>query len=845
MAGYKDEEIEGAVSRFVQSTLRIEKDALGPVDLSSKFNEVLQLISSTLVYDPNAIFYVIYLATNRLNVDVELAITYVDDISEAIDEMGYYTKTKDVSRTTLLGDAAAALLTVDQILTDKNAISSKAFTRYQQAVDEFTRVSLEPNIKQQSQIVRPPQQARSSVLTAVSDLSTAYGGILEVLEQVRQMLEEFNALNLGVISIQNSVQKVREDLKTLQGLFESTATTRDDKIALCRGAYLDIASGKSVLNNFTTVSDPADPRLISSASIVGRPEVAAGEGELLPATVTGTESGPWEIAAGANQLKVAEDGGVEQTYTFTPPAQPSVTSGYDENFDVNISTPVAYNIVAGVSDRLEIDGLPPILLTAGANRTAAQIASDITTWAGAGPYPYTAAAVNVGGLNFIKITKTTPGATEIRMTAEDATHQAKILAAYQATGFYEGQADTSTGVSAAEAAQEINDQGFITAEVVRTLHENGDQGVIGTTTYMTLPLNTIADLAHAGDMLVIREGLNAGYRRVVSVQRLLGFDRVTIESATPFKETGTTESWILLSEKLKLTSKATDLTTELVIGTGNANSVLGFSPSTVPGTTTGFRVAENGTDVDFLRLDVVEGDIVRIAGSDREVLELSTNYQLELDPPLNTDATITGFRILSAAAVAYESLDTALDSWYELLEASDFQEDILELERVINPLVANKNPSLALLQTARDKVAELRSLLTDTTPDGLTEVLKAFQVAIVPRIDAALKMLVERGMDRAYDLLMDGEIATFFAMDKDDASSSSFMLKSMRGVVQSDLPISKLDEDADDIIHDDLVEDTDADYDYSDEDEDENVKLLGEVPDLDEDDEALISNVRY
>ena len=193
MAGYSDTEIETAVSRFVQSKLKIERDALGPVDLGTKFDEVIQLIASTLVYDPNAIFYVINLATNKLNVSVNLAIEYAEDIEEAIAEMGY--RSKDITRTTLLGDAAAALLTVDQILTDNSAISSRAFTRYQQAVDNFVAASLEPNIKKSNQIVRPPQLARQAVLSTVASLSTTYEDILSTLTQVRGMLDEFNGLN--------------------------------------------------------------------------------------------------------------------------------------------------------------------------------------------------------------------------------------------------------------------------------------------------------------------------------------------------------------------------------------------------------------------------------------------------------------------------------------------------------------------------------------------------------------------------------------------------------------------------------------------------------------------------
>lgn len=843
MAGYSDAEVEAAVSRFVQSTIRIEKDALGPVDIGSKFNEVLQLISSALVYDPNAIFYVIYLATNKLNVIVESALEYIEDVSDAIDEMGYHSK--DITRTTLLGDAAAALLTVDQILTDNGAISNRAFTRYQQAVDDFVRVSIEPNIKQSGQVVRPPQLARQDVLVTIPNLSTAYTDILDTLAQVRLMLDEFNDLNLGVLSIQNSVQKVRSDLRTLQSQFESTSTTRDDKIALCREAYLSMAAGKSVLSNFTTVSDPSDPRLISSSTVVAGPAISAGdEGELIPASITGTRSAPWEITGLLDTLEVAADGGAEQAYVFAAPAQPSITAGYRASYD----------IVSGTNDLLEIDGLL-VTLAAGIGLTASAVATDIDSKTSS---TYDVVAVDIGGSDFIRITKTTPGATEIRMTAENGDPDI-IADTYLTTGFYEGQSDSSTGLSAAEAVEHINSAPqYLLAEVERTLYESGSStGSITGATTMEVPEDSIADDGHAGDMLLVRSGVNAGYRRIVSVVKVGGSpDLVTIETDTPFKKTGTTESWIILSENLKLTSVATDLTTELAVGDGSINAVMGFTDNTtVAGTTSGFRVAEDTVDMDFSHLDVVSGDIVRMAhtegvtgiSTEHEVLELaSSNHQLEVSPKIGTDWTIDSFRILSAAAVAYEAFIEALDAWDDLLSASEFSEDILELERVMNPLIANKNPAIAQLNDARNTLQALEDLLTNTSPDGLTEILQAFQVSIVPRIDASLKMLKERGMDRAYDLLMDGKITEFFSMDKDDASSSAYMLKSMRGVVRSDLRVSKLNDDIEDTTLTGSVVGTDPDYDYSDADADENVRLLGESPNFDlEGDTGKTSRVRY
>ena len=857
MAGFKDSEIESAVSGYVQSKIRIEKSSLGPVSVASKFEEVTKLISSTLTYDPNAIFYVIFLATNKLNAEVETAIGYVEDVAQAIEEMGK--TTADITRTTLLGDAAAALLTVDEVLTSSSVISGQAYNRYLASVDKFITASLAPNIRSGGQIVRPPQLARAESLSALSVLQDAYEALLAKVDQIQQMLSEFTALDLGVVAVQNSVRTIRNDLTSLQTFFESTDNTRDDKIALARDAYLSLASGKAVLNNYTTVTDPSDPRLVSSSSISGAVATPVGDdGVFSEASVINTKSGPWAIVSStSDELKLAEDGAAETTYTLVPPSQPSITSLKDDNWDTYRTeesppgTPVAFNIVTGVNDKLQIDGLPDVSLTVGANRTAAQIASDINTWAVGGPYPYVAAVVVSGGLNYVKITKSQTGATQLEMTAEGA-NQTIIRAAYDEIGFYEGQADSSSGISAAELAALINAVGKVTAKVVRTEYEAGTAGEVISTTQMDVALGTFASLSHAEDMLVIRSGLNAGYHRVVSITQVGLSDRVTVSSDTPFKVLGTDQDWLLQSELVQITSKKTDLTTALVIGSGNANTVLGFSAGTVVGTTTGFRAVSSGADVDFSRYDVVVGDVVRVVDSTpvetvHEVLEVSDDgMQLELDPPLATDLSVQSFRIYSKAAVDYAAFITAIESWGDLKDASNYRSDISELERVMNPLLSNKNPSLAQINDARNEAAALLALLTNASPSGLSEVLKSFVVTKVPRIDAALKMLKERGLDRAFDTLMDGNVEEFFSMDKDDASTGAFMLKSMRSVVQEDLPQSKLEEDADDTAFDYASDETDADFDFSDADTDENIELLGDVPDFDDpNDASLVRGVRY
>jgi len=842
MAGYKDSEIESVVSGFVKSSLTITQSALGPTDAESKFSEVISLFSTTLAYDPNAIFYLIYLVSNKLNVDVLAAIEYLEDILDAIDEMAK--TTKDVTKTTPLGDAATSLLTVDQILTNQGAVSNPAYTRYQTSVTKFIQESLKVNVKKGSQIVRSPQLARTEAKVDLSSLATAYTDILDNLTQLQSTLDEFNSLNLPVVALQSSVTKVRSDLQDLQEYFESSSYTKDDRIAKCREAYLRLAAGKSILDNYVTVNDPSDPRLSSSSTVVGRVAVPVGDkGGLVSAAVTGTKSAPWAIVTGSNdELKIAEDGNASTTYTITAPSQPSLQS----------VVPETYDITASYNDLLEIDEESVLVtLTAGTGRTAANIVSDINTWATANyPGVYAASVVSSGGYNYIKITKTQAGVQRLILTAENSTYRSRVIKAYTTLGFYEGEQDDNAGVSASELAAEINAVGKVEASVVSTAFEEGTTGIAVSSVVFDLPVNTLASLSHTDDQLLIRSGKNVGYHRIVSVVRTT-IDRVTVSSATPFVELVSNVGWIIVRDLLKIESESTGLDSQLVIGSCSSLTTLGLTAGTTQATTTGFRAASSGTDLDFSKSNVVVGDVLYatdLSGENKyTILELAdSNKQLEIDPPFDTDLTFSAFRILSKAAVDYEDFAQELEDWVTWKDSTKFKSDTLELDRVMNALLVNKQPSASQIADAKSVAEDLYDLLTSITP-GLTEILVAFVVKSVSRFDAILKMLKERGMDRAYDLLMRGKLVDFFSMDKDDAATSSFMLKSVRSVVQKDLPVSKLDDDAyDSTSTATSTTGTDAGFDYSDQDTDENVRILGDVPDFDKSgDEASTSRTRY
>jgi hypothetical protein len=203
------------------------------------------------------------------------------------------------------------------------------------------------------------------------------------------------------------------------------------------------------------------------------------------------------------------------------------------------------------------------------------------------------------------------------------------------------------------------------------------------------------------------------------------------------------------------------------------------------------------------------------------------------------------FVIISADYIAYYQFVQDMNDWRKATEASKYSKDIQELERVMNPLLVNTNPSDGQINDA--KHVGTWPLATHPDPTKrllplLRDALTKFVTRTSPRIDAAIKMLQERGFDRAYNTLMDGDLVSFFGYDKDDAASGAYMLKTMRSLAQNDLAVSKSNNTMDDTSLQSSSTTTNANYDYSDGDKDENIKLIGNAPVPDASDPSVPAN---
>jgi hypothetical protein len=150
-------------------------------------------------------------------------------------------------------------------------------------------------------------------------------------------------------------------------------------------------------------------------------------------------------------------------------------------------------------------------------------------------------------------------------------------------------------------------------------------------------------------------------------------------------------------------------------------------------------------------------------------------------------------RIRNGVNLNFSDYKALLDEW--LLLTANSSTYYRDLNRLLNPLLHNASPTAEQVGSALNHLSLLLNYLlldgTGNIPDleTLEGCIAFYKVDTVGAVDTLIKSFVEKGADRAIDLMLQGRFGDFFGMDVHDTSYSGFMQKSIREIVQKDLPI--------------------------------------------------------
>lgn len=337
-----------------------------------------------------------------------------------------------------------------------------------------------------------------------------------------------------------------------------------------------------------------------------------------------------------------------------------------------------------------------------------------------------------------------------------------------------------------------------------------------------------------------------------------GFAEFEMEESIPFnRDVGGRPVFFNLElghSKAVFTSTTTDLSTRIRAFDGGTDSaqltLFNANAKERVGTTTYFKLPSNPKSLqegDTLELYLTSYGVV---SQSREVvgLELSS-YLVELNEGLDTDfgsiamsanAQIPFARIRLTKKNNYNVFKDALDAWLEL--SPNQSSYFVALQRLINPLVANENPTASAVNTVKLHLQQLLGVLTRSgaitaaldPDDSLESILRAYQVEPVEEVDVLVDSYLQRGANRGIDILLQGRFSDFFGLTPETMSYDGAARKALRDVQIQDLPIRKAGRNSNLGETQTIAEweDPDFEYDQSDVENYEDIEIPGDFDEL-------------
>jgi len=378
---YSSDERDAAVSGLVKGTLSFSRDRLGPRDVNASFGEVQELVNTTLLYDQDAIFYLVYLASNRLRRLVNAELSTITELLDAVDDL--LKPNKPLRNISGAGDAESALIALENAMSRSGGVSAQEYYRYTSSLkrltDELGKTSKLTYVPRGSStpttdIVRPQAKAKADVRTHMDRLTSDHADLLAGVERMLTAFSGFQAQDLAATVAQAQLSRARQQMTSIKERLE--ALTPEERIEEARESLLEALGNKAVVRGVANAPESGGKKVYQKLGDSSRYRVRA-YGEGTAPKLEGTVSGPFKLSLisgeEAHNLGLEMNGGAQVDFDLLPSGS-SYSSGVEraevrggipgpfvirpeldepENL-YTADTAGNYGLSAGVDDRLHI-----------------------------------------------------------------------------------------------------------------------------------------------------------------------------------------------------------------------------------------------------------------------------------------------------------------------------------------------------------------------------------------------------------------------------------------------------------------------------------------------------------
>ncbi len=827
MPGFSSEEIQAAVDRFLLKQVSVSRlPVTAARNVTAARDTVFDLLTTTLLLRTDSVFYLIWLAKNRLRKLLSLQIesmTAIDAWAEGVSR-----PSKLVNSTTDLTNAQAAIANVNAGLnartTGVRGSIGPAVDRFRSSVDRFVRSELTKNVVVDGVVTETAEELRALVAAEWAQVLERAADIDTAVANTNSALTSLAAVRLPESAVRDIVSRVSDRLTELQELMAG-----DSAVASSRSAMLDLLTMRTLLARAADFRNPL--RVLMPLAGDGTTATLI-DSDGTTASITGTVSGPFNHDSAVLDLSL--NGGT---------STPSITLPSTSRAELR-SQPLTFpsgpgggaEVAVVLNHTTTVTFVPAASYASGAAAASALDAAlagvDVSFDATTTQLVFTSA--DTGDASFVQLLADTAARAQVAdwlvvgVTEAAPVPTADVVAAINGgdpdveASFSETFYATFDGLRSAVGGEEaiiwdrrdfaanlVADGTTVVSSPVRNFEGIGVQPGWGLVITAPAPsAGTYGIVAVDGPNLTLDAAVAAtgaatyylgpDYSSVPAGARVrvTGFDSPTnngfyrvasaavaqIVTDIDLRAADTRLAVTVFTQFVTIAARGTTTSSGIGVLVGSAGATaLGLAVAASE------SVAELGTlqisTGDFLQRGVRVGDVLVLTSPSTVVytrtVVSATNTRLVFNAPVPVETGAWTFQIQSQRYLSYDTLQASTTTYAATTYAGT---GITTLDTVVARLI-NGAKYTSLLSVPINKYIEDLTILRAA--------LDAYAVSREIAIDNIVRTMREQGLDRATDLLLALDLDEFFTMDADGASYTTNLVRKAATAAREVTPVSK------------------------------------------------------
>lgn len=239
-----------AVEKYLPQTVNYAKSAdLGKYDQDSVFNRIVQIILTAILTDKDAIFFIVYLASQRLLRDVEEALAALDTLDgpDALRGISQTPATR-IDPAGLNSSQNALLRMGSSLVSDTFGVNQ--FDNFDDSITTFLEDQVVPNVADGGNNEKASRQIESSL----GQLASAWAQILDRREKLFSILTQYESVDLRVRVASTVISAIRGRISELQESLPTLSTPEHG--AQSEQILVDLTAANSALGLIARAESP-------------------------------------------------------------------------------------------------------------------------------------------------------------------------------------------------------------------------------------------------------------------------------------------------------------------------------------------------------------------------------------------------------------------------------------------------------------------------------------------------------------------------------------------------------------------------------------------------------------